>query len=158
VTQSWPSGEGLVTTVNQALVNDAIRSLLVFQVLLLAIMLYAVIRLPPFTPSTTSDENRPASARPTAVHIPPSRPMPVPTTAWPQGGLAGSMYAPFPQIGIASQAGHADITAQSDRDWSGKARYVARHVATPEPHTILRPKVSGSPPWGPAPKPPGYLP
>ena len=147
-----------MTTVNQALVNDAIRSFLVFQVLLLAAMLYAVIRLPPFTPSTTSDENRPAQARPPAVHIPPGRPLPAPTSAWPQGGSPATTYAPYPQAGVAAHAGPAEMAGHAARTWSGKTRYVARHVATPEPRTIRRPKVSGSPPWGPAPKPPGFLP
>jgi hypothetical protein len=144
--------------VNQALQNDAIRSFLLFQVLLLAIMLFAVIRLPPYTPSKTTEENRPAPPRPSAVNLAPGRPLSAPASAWPHGVPDGATYAQYPPVGVAAHSGPEDIAGQSGRTWSGRTKYVARHVATPEPRTIRRPKVSGAPPWGPAPRPPGYLP
>jgi hypothetical protein len=217
-------------TLSQALVSDGIRSFLVLQVLLLAMMLYAVIRLPPFTPGGTGDDSRADAARPSAPPMTPVRPLTAPAGAWPQGLPAGTGYGQFPstaqfppagfpaaqypdsqfaaaqhpdaqfpagqipeaqfpsaqfpsaqfppaQLPVAQfpaaqfppaqfppAAGHIGQSAMQvaagphGRARSSKTKYVARHVASPEPRTIRRPKVSGSPPWGPAPRPPGYLP
>jgi hypothetical protein len=175
-------------TLSQALVNDGVRSFLVLQLLLLALMLYAVIRLPPFSPGSTGEASQASPARPAAVQMTPLRPVPAPAGAWPQEPPASAGYAQFPpapfppaaqfqtaqvqtaqvpaaqftaaEVPARSFAGHqgAPLAAGSGRMRSGKTKYVARHVASPEPRTIRRPKVSGSPPWGPAPRPPGYLP
>lgn len=143
---------------SQALVNDVIRSFLVFQLLLLATMLFAVIRLPPYRPGTTSEESRPAPARPAAVQLAPARPLAAPIGSRPQVPQADVTYAQFPQVGVAAHSGPMSMAGQPGRMRSGRTKYVARHVATPEPRTIRRPKVSGAPPWGPAPKPPGQYP
>lgn len=147
-----------MTTMSQALVNDVIRSFLVFQLLLLAVMLFAVIRLPPYTPGTTAEESRPAPARPEAVQLAPARPPAAPVGSRPQIPQTGVAYAQFPPVGFATHAGQVSMAGQPARMRSGRTKYVARHVATPEPRTIRRPKVSGAPPWGPAPKPPSQYP
>jgi hypothetical protein len=109
-----------------ALISDGILVFLSFLVLLLAMMLYAVIRLPSGAYSVPVPDDQAGSAvpaRPVAVRLTAARP------AHPLGSAIGQ---------------------------PGRTKYAARHVAGPEPGraTIRASTVSGTPPWGPAPRPP----
>jgi hypothetical protein len=132
--------------VSPALANDGASSFVVFLVVLLAMMLVAVIRMPEWDGSSQQDAGpRPATAAPadaqaraTATIARAAAVLPVrPPRGWPEDN--GRM--PRPAV-AASQV--------------GQVGYAARHVAGPAPGegTILRPRVSSGPPWGPAPKPP----
>jgi hypothetical protein len=123
-----------------ALISDGILIFLSLLVLLLATMLYAVMRMPSRAYSVPVPEDQSGTvvpARPAAVRLTPARPAPVP------GGPAR------PPVSVRQPAGSAGGT-------SGRTKYAARHVAGPEPDraTIGASTVSGTPPWDPAPRPP----
>ena len=133
-----------------AQVNDAILFLLYLLVLLLAMMIYAVIRMPAPTLGSQDREDQQwedaPAAPPASVRRAPA--MPVPGSA----GLLSPGTTGGPTSALAFLGGAAGRSART--------KYVARHVAGPEPGraTIRIPKVSGRPPWGPAPRPPGQRP
>jgi len=145
------AGEVLVAAMSPAQVNDGILFFLYLLVLLLAMMIYAVIRFPAPTLGSQDREDQqwedaPAAAPPPTMHRAPARPVP---------GSAGRLS---PGTAGSSTSALAFLGAATGR--SGRTKYVARHVAGPEPGraTIRIPKVSGRPPWGPAPRPPGQHP
>lgn len=137
-----------------ALMNDGIAFFLSFLVLLLALMLGTVLRLPPAARSLPVEDDQPGlsvPARPEAVRLNPARTAPAPApphvpaparTRQPAGAGGGTSALAF----LGGAAGQP-----------GRTKYAPRHVAGTEPGraTIRAPKVSGRPPWGPAPRPPG---
>lgn len=104
--------------------------LVLFLALLLILFIYAVITMPP---EAAGSEEQPALDTPApalpAPSAPAPEPLPVrrPRTVTSQPGAFGQ---------------------------SGNGGYAARHATVAVP-VITSPKVSGGPPWGPAPKPPG---
>jgi hypothetical protein len=121
---------------NPATVNNSILSFLVFLVLLLAVMLYAVIRTPD-QPRSTPEISQPAPAAP--VMSTPVRPAPAMAAA------ARTTSAPSAPVSRRQPGPGANQF--------GRTKYAPRHVA--DPRTGRGPvRTSGSPPWGPAPKPP----
>src|SRR5450755_4007497 len=114
-----------------ALVNDGFLAfvvLLVLLVLLLAMSFVAVIRVPRWAGSPSDQDTQDEPGHPVPSHAGPA-----------QGGAR----PPGTQAGATGQSGEPD--------------YPARHVTGPVPGlgTVAAPKVSGSPPWEPAPRPPG---
>jgi len=122
---------------NPATVNDSILSFLVFLVLLLAVMLYAVIRTP----------DQPRSSLPEGAQSAPAGPvMSAPVRAAPV--MAASARTASAPSAPASRRQPGPVTSQF-----GRTKYAPRHVA--DPRSGRGPvRTSGSPPWGPAPKPP----
>ena len=112
-----------------ALVDPALFFFLVFMTLLLVMFLGAVIVAPPAFPGSPAPPVLEVHALP-AVQAPAPLPRRQPRATTPKAGAAG---------------------------WSADADNAASHDAAPIPvyDSVRRPKVSGSPPWGPAPKPPG---
>jgi hypothetical protein len=134
--------------------NDGIAFFLSFLVLLLALMLGAVLRLPPAVRSLPVEDDQFGSsvpARPEAVRLNPARPAPVP--APPQVPAPARMRQPAGAVGGTSALAFLGGAAGQP----GRTKYAPRHVSGPEPAraTIRAPKVAGRPPWGPAPRPPG---
>lgn len=127
-------GVGLAARLRAALVHDGFPLLLAFLVLLLVLMLIAVLRLPPPSYSPPDEDHQPG---PAAAAAP--APWPVPPPGMP--GSAGS-----------GPALPADAMARLDQG-GYTARHAPRLPSGPDP--ARSPKVSGSPPWGPAPRPPG---
>ena len=128
-----------MAAVSAALAIDGASSFVVLLVVLLAMMLVAVIRLPRWDGSSPEDANRPLPAA--AAQTAPARPLPQP--ALPR------RRPPGPRPGdTATMPG--DTATMSRPAATAQARYAARHGGT-----IPRPAVSSGPPWGPAPKPPG---
>jgi len=116
------------------LAHDSLVGFLVLLVLVLALALFAIIRLSPQEArSIELDSQRDtAYARP----VPPVSPRPAP--------MADAAPALLPRPVVQS----------------GQRGYAARHGPGPGPgpgpgtDTALRPRVTGGPPWGPAPRPP----
>jgi hypothetical protein len=127
-----------------ALANDGVSSIMVLLVVLLAMMLFAVIRAPEWEGSSEED------ARPQPATAAPSRPTDLQARA---AALLPAMRAPGQPPGDAATM---HVPAVATRQ-PGQAGYAARHVARPVPGEgmIPRPTVSGEPPWGPARKPLG---
>ena len=115
-----------------ALTNPALFYFLVFMTLLLVMFLGAVIAAPPAFPGSPAPPVLEVHALP-VVHAP-APPAPLPR---------GQPRATAPAAGAAG--------------WSADADNAASHDAAPIPvyDSVRRPQVSGSPPWGPALKPPG---
>ena len=115
-----------------ALTNPALFYFLVFITLLLVMFLGAVIAAPPASSGSPAPPVLEVHALPVVQAAAPPAPLPVrrPRATAPAAGTAG---------------------------WSAAADNAASHDAAPMPvySSVRRPKVSGSPPWGPAPKPPG---
>jgi hypothetical protein len=142
-----------------AMVNDGILSLLVLLSLLLVMSLLAVIRLPrwagppdgeakpappvPARPALPAPRHaRPGPAWPAPVWPVPASP--VPSGSRPAGTQSGAM--PALTLPVTRPPGQPDPAARPATD-----------PATPPVHgrgTVRSPKVSGSPPWEPAPRPP----
>ncbi len=119
------------------LLNDGVPAFLVLLVLLLAISLVAVIRLPRWDgPSDDNSQDEPGHPAPKNTRRTPAGTRPPET----QAGAPSGRSVP------ASATGH-----------SGEPDYPARHVTDPVHGrgTVASPKVSGSPPWEPARKPRG---
>jgi hypothetical protein len=110
--------------------DEGIFFLVLFLALLLVLFIYAVIRVPP---ELADSQEQPVldlpAPPPPAPTAPPPQPLPVrrPRTLAP----------PAPAFG-----------------GSSNGSYAARHATVAVP-VITPPTVSGGPPWGPAPKPPG---
>jgi hypothetical protein len=137
-----------------ALANDSLLGFLALLVLLLAAVLIVVIRLPPYQSAPPAEdrqddadsaESLPLSAYP-QLPVPGSAAAPLNSAAAPSGParLAGSGRSAIP-VRVPSQPGQRGYAA----------RHAPGHGPGPEQDTVSLPKVSGSPPWGPAPKPPG---
>ena len=125
--------------------DKGIFFLVLFLALLLVLFIYAVIRVPPELADSQEqpvlDQPEPPPPVPTA---PAHQPLPVrrPRTLTPP--VAAS---PVPAPAVPAAAAPA---------FGGPSNggYAARHATVAVP-VITAPKVSGGPPWGPAPKPPG---
>lgn len=148
-----------------AMVNDGILSFLILLSLLLVMSLFAVIRLPRWAGPPDGDVKPapPVPARPALPPAPrhalpgPAWPAPVwPVPAWPvpSGSLpAGTQSGAVPALTfpVTRQPGQPDPAARPATD-------PAVRPATRPVHgrgTVRSPKVSGSPPWEPASRPPG---
>lgn len=105
------------------MVNDGLFLLLALMVLLLVMFLYAVITLSPEDAIRTE---------PPVLNLP-APPPPSPVVRW-------SQTPPVPAA-AAGQPRHAAGPA-----WKSDA-------LVPAPHGVHRPKISGGPPWEPAPRP-----
>jgi len=124
-----------------ALVNDGFLAfvvLLVLLVLLLAMSFVAVIRVPRWAGSPSDQDTQDEPGHPVPSHAGPAQ-----GGARPPGTQAGAPSGPSVPASATGQSGEPD--------------YPARHVTGPVPGlgTVAAPKVSGSPPWEPAPRPPG---
>ena len=111
-----------------ATANEATLIFSVALILLLAASLLAVIRMPPWTGTTAADAPGP-DQEPAPAQPPPQRGQPA----------AARPGAPLP-VRAPGQSGRTAPAATS---------------AVPPPDGSWRPPVSGGPPWGPAPRPPG---
>ena len=109
---------------------------------LLILMIYAVVRAPAWQPARPTDGAGP---------VPGDRPPPLPRRR-PQDP-ASAIFEPLPTAATgrhaAASAGpagaaHADVAP-------------VPHPAEPDPPVLERPVVTGRPPWGPAPRPPGVI-
>jgi hypothetical protein len=120
--------------------DKGIFFLVLFLALLLVLFIYAVIRVPPELADSQEqpvlDQPEPPASAPTA---PAPQPLPVrrPRTLAPPVAASPVPAPAAPAFGGSSNGG-----------------YAARHATVAVP-VITAPKVSGGPPWGPAPKPPG---
>ncbi len=162
--------------IRAALVNDGIPAFLAALVVALVLMLIAVIRLPPWTDTHTGEDEQPESgplaptwpasdwavpdqagpgrlapvrASPAAgpgrsrpAHAKHGHTRPVPAGPRPLGQQAAGTSSLSVGGPARSQSGDADLPARPGGQvpWRG---------------TVRVPKVSGSPPWEPAPRPPG---
>jgi hypothetical protein len=148
-----------------ALVDDGVMSFLAFLVLLLAISLFAVIRLPRWA-GGPADEDAPAPAAAPARRVPAHAhtarpPGPAPTGQQPAGAqLIGPQSAvaqpagPLP-AGPQPGAGPAlSFPAAAAGQYGGLDPAVGPAPRPMSAPGVAPPVVSGSPPWGPAPKPP----
>jgi hypothetical protein len=115
--------------------NAALFYFLVFLTLLLVMFIGAVIMAPTAPPGSPAPPAGEAPAPPgLEAPMPPPAHAPVPR-------------APLPRRPVAA-ATAAGTTRRPDAD-------AATDILPPVYNEVRRPKVSGSPPWGPAPKPPG---
>jgi hypothetical protein len=106
------------------MVNDGLLLLLALMTLLLVMFVYAVITLSPQDAVRTE---------PPVLHLPAPSPRP-PASPWPQTAAAPAAAA--------GQPGH---TASPARPLD---------ALPPAPSAVSRRRVSGTPPWEPAPRPP----
>jgi hypothetical protein len=142
-----------VAAMSQAQENDGILCFLYLLVLLLVMMLVAAIRQPEsaYHPPDSGDQPGEAAAT-TAAGTPGQARRASGQVASGPVGEPVSLGSWGASAGVGPAAGLHGGAARR----SSKAKYVARHVAGPEPGrgTIRMPKVAGRPPWGPAPRPP----
>jgi hypothetical protein len=155
-----------------AMVNDGIMSFLVLLLLLLVMSLFAVIRLPRWAGPADGD-GKPASPVPARPAQPPAPrharpghawPAPVwPVPAWPVAPgsrPAGTQSGAAPELSfpVTLQPGQPDPAARPATDPAARpaTRPATDSAARPAQGrgTVRSPKVSGSPPWEPAPRPP----
>jgi len=142
-----------------ALATDGAGCLVVLLVVLLAMMLFAVIRAPGWDGRSAEDAEERAD-RPLPPVPESSRPVPVPFR--PADARAGTADVQaraalviaraavvLPGIRVPEPEGAAPMPVSAVA--VGQHRYPAGHVAG----TLPRPEVSSGPPWGPAPKPSG---
>jgi hypothetical protein len=125
--------------------DKGIFFLVLFLALLLVLFIYAVIRVPPELADSQEqpvlDLPEPSPLAPTA-----SAPQPLPVRR------PRSLAPPVPAPAVPPPPVPAPAAAAFGG--SGNGGYAARHATVAVP-VITAPKVSGGPPWGPAPKPPG---
>ena len=114
--------------------NEVVLIFCAVLLLLLAASLLAVIRMPPWTGTTTEDTPGPLASQEPARAGPPD-PLPQRT----RYALAKPGAAPLP-VRAPGRSGRTAPAAPS---------------GVPPPDGSWRPRVSGGPPWGPAPRPPG---
>jgi hypothetical protein len=150
-----------------ALANDSLLGFLAFLTLLLLLALIAIVRFE--QPERESVEDEPAdAATPAAPYWPSGYPTPPPGqrhVAAPQPGQrrAAPLLQPGQRrLGQATQPRQRPVAPVPlpVRVPGQQAGYTARHGpgAAPSQSTSDRPRVSGGPPWGPAPRPPGMDP
>ena len=124
---------------------------------LLILMIYAVARAPAWQPTRPSDGAGP---------VPGDRPAPLPRRRAPDP--VSAMFEPLPTAPAgrhaAASAEPAGATlASTGLASTGLASTGAApvapvpHPAEPDPPVLERPVVTGRPPWGPAPRPPGMI-
>lgn len=140
-----------------AIADDSLIGFLALLALLLVLALIAIVRFEP--PERTSIAEEPAQA---------ASPAPAPAN-WALAGptpLSGQRrVAPAPQSGRhhVAAASRSRPVAQAPlpvRVPGQQPGYAARHApgVAPSQGTPDRPSVTGGPPWGPAPRPPGHDP
>ncbi len=135
VTKSAMAGQRRLSMTHAALMNAALFFFLVFMTLLLVAFIGAVIVAPAEPPGSPAPPAGEASA-------PPGLEAPTPT-----------VHAPVPPAPLPRRQPLTTATAAGTTRWSDAG---AATNALPPVYNGVRPaKVSGSPPWGPAPKPPG---
>jgi hypothetical protein len=113
--------------------DDGLVCFLVLLVVLLVMALTAVIRLPPEAARPAAQDGQPEPQQPA------SQATQVRRLTGPMAGIPQQLPV---RVGMAGQAGYA-------------ARHGFSPPAAREDDTARLPKVSGGPPWGPAPRPPG---
>ncbi len=159
-----------------ALVNDGVLAFLAALVLALVLVLVAVIRLPRWTDTNTEEDEQPESGLlvstwPASDWAAPDSPgpgRPAPARARPAVGSGRSRPAhakqghtrpaPAGRRPLGQQAaGTSSLSVGGPaRSQSGDADLPARPGGqVPWRGTVRAPMVSGSPPWEPAPRPPG---
>jgi hypothetical protein len=125
--------------------DKGIFFLVLFLALLLVLFIYAVIRVPP---ELADSQEQPVLDLPEPSPPAPTAPAPQPLPVRRPRSLAPPVPAPaVPPPPVPAPAAAAF-------GGSGNGGYAARHATVAVP-VITAPKVSGGPPWGPAPKPPG---
>ncbi len=125
--------------------DKGIFFLVLFLALLLVLFIYAVIRVPP---ELADSQEQPVLDQPEPPPSAPTAPAPQPLPVRRPRTLAPPVAAPaVPAPAVPAPAAPA---------FGGPSNggYAARHATVAVP-VITAPKVSGGPPWGPAPKPPG---
>jgi hypothetical protein len=142
----------------RALDNDSVMVFLVFLVLLLAISLVAVVRLPPWAGGPADEDATDAPPRRVPAHVP-AHAATSAGTAWPAptGPQRSGPPAAGPQPGGAQPGAESALSfpAATVGPYGGPDPAAGpAHRPARAPGTIRPPVVSGSPPWGPAPKPP----
>jgi hypothetical protein len=120
--------------------DKGIFFLVLFLALLLVLFIYAVIRVPP---ELADSQEQPVLDQPEPPPLVPTAPAPQPLPVRRPRTLAPPVAAPSVAAPAAPAFGG-----------SSNGGYAARHATVAVP-VITAPKVSGGPPWGPAPKPPG---
>jgi hypothetical protein len=161
-----------------ALVNDGIPAFLAVLVLVLVLTLIAVIRLPRWTDTHADEDEQPELDQPAAawpapgwgVPDPAVADRPVPAAARTAPAASGRTRPAHARHGhgrtgpvglrpVGQQAAAASVLslAGSPSSQSGQPGFTSRGTGGPVPWrgTVRAPKVSGSPPWEPAPRPPG---
>jgi len=125
--------------------DKGIFFLVLFLALLLVLFIYAVIRVPP---ELADSQEQPVLDQPEA-------PPPVPTAPAHQPLPVRRPRTLTPPVAASPVAAPA-VPAAAAPAFGGSSNggYAARHATVAVP-VITAPKVSGGPPWGPAPKPPG---
>ena len=119
-----------------ALMNAVLFFFLLFLTLLLVTFVGAVIVAPSAPPGSGSPE-APAGEAPAPAGL--EAPTPV--------------HAPVPSAPLPRRRPLTTATAAGTTRWSDAG--AATEAPPPVYNGVRRPKVSGSPPWGPAPRPPG---
>jgi hypothetical protein len=161
-----------------ALVNDGVPAFLAMLVLALVLTVIAVIRLPRWTDTHTDEDEQPEPGQPVSAWPAAGWAVPDPAAAdRPAPGRAGTAPAASGRTRPAhARHGHgrtgpagvrpagqqvlatsALSLAGSPSSQSGEEDFTSRSTGGPVPWrgTVRAPKVSGSPPWEPAPRPPG---
>ena len=166
------AGAGLTAAITPELrarvLNDSLVGFLVFLALMLAMSLITIIRIKPPERPSAADEPAEAPA-PMPIYRAPGLPAPesmqrrVPPTSLPvrpvTRPLVGQRPVGQPPVGqrrvgqrpVGPQPGYAARHAPRDVPGQGAA---AGQGAAPGQGAAARPRVSGGPPWGPAPRPP----
>lgn len=154
------AGAGLSAAITPDLrarvLNDSLVGFLAFLVLLLALSLITIIRIKPPPP-----QRGPAADEPVQAPVPmpafrsPGYPAPEPRQRRvPPGPLPVRPVAQRPvgqQPGYAARHAPREVPGQDAVPGQGAA---PGQGAVPGQGTAARPRVSGAPPWGPAPRPP----
>ena len=124
------------------LASEGVLLFVIVLTALLILMIYAVVRAPAWQPTRPPERRGPGAGRPAGAAAPSPRPGP---------GIRRVPPCPRPR---------PDGTQQpAPRRRSAAAAAVAPvpHPAEPDPPVLERPVVTGRPPWGPAPRPPGVI-
>ena len=114
---------------------------------LLILMIYAVVRAPAWQPTRPSDGAGP---------VPGDRPAPLPRRRAPDP--VSAMFEPLPTAPAGRHAAASAEPAGVALASTGAVPVApVPHPAEPDPPVLERPVVTGRPPWGPAPRPPGMI-
>jgi hypothetical protein len=114
---------------------------------LLILMIYAVVRAPAWQPTRPTDGAGP---------VPGDRPPPLPRRR--AQDPASAIFEPLPTAPTGRHAAASAGPAGAALASTGAAPVApASHPAEPDPPVLERPVVTGRPPWGPAPRPPGVI-
>ena len=114
---------------------------------LLILMIYAVVRAPAWQPTRPADGAGP---------VPGDRPAPLPRRRAPDP--ASAIFEPLPTAPTGRHAAASAGPAGAALASTGAAPVApVPHPAEPDPLVLERPVVTGRPPWGPAPRPPGVI-